>query len=108
MMTKRVGLAVLMVLLVGVLVFAYAALGTGIRSWQQGISLGTGALFLCALLALKAERPTVWLWLIYLIVGFTVAGAWIHIWALSNDRAMILLMVTVVLSVSSRVWIRAL
>ncbi|MCA3019162.1 MAG: hypothetical protein ACK51V_02435 [bacterium] len=107
-MTKRIGLAVLMVLLVGVLVFAYAALGTGIRSWQQVISLGTGALFLCALLALKPERLNAWLWLIYLIVGSAVGGAWIHIWALSSDRAMILLVVTVALSASSRVWLRAL
>jgi hypothetical protein len=106
---KRNGLllACFTIVLICALVFGYAAIEPRIQSGRQVVSLLIGVFFLFALFELKfapVRFPTVFL---YVLVAVVSTAGWAIVWEFDTEKALAVGAVTTVLSLTSRLWLRA-
>jgi hypothetical protein len=88
-------------------VFVYAVIGGQVKSLQQVISILVAGLYLGALFLLQDCERTLGVWLVYVLTALVSLGAFVVLWSLNVEKSLIIGVALLVLSLTSRAWLRA-
>jgi len=105
--SKKLLGAVALVLLVFVYVMLYGLLDDKPKSLVQISSLGIGATYLAVIVLIQHEKWNFWLIAAYVSCSVVSAAGFALVWGFDAVKCLIVGFVLIVLSLTSRVWLRA-
>jgi magnesium-transporting ATPase (P-type) len=104
---RKLKIVIAVLVFIVAFVFFYAIVGGQLKSLQQGASLLVGGLYLGTLFLLKDCKRTAIVWLIYIATALVPLGAFAVLWNFDVAKLLTVGLVLVTLSLTSRVWLRA-